>query len=378
MYFDNIDKMCREAIEKYYVPSAVCAIGDKNGVYYKKAFGYSRVIMNEDRPDGVFSGPIPDNAIPATLDTVYDMASLSKLISTTMVVLRLIEEGEMTLPDTVSRFFPDAPEDKRGITVKQLMTHCSGIPAHFPIQAECEKGYDPAHAVLNYPLKYEAETKVEYSCMGYILLAKMAEVCTGKPLDLLADELVFKPLKMNRTGYNPMNSERFKGADIATEEWSPRFEHYIHGNVHDENARCIGGVSGNAGVFSCIDDLCNFAAMLSGHGTFNGKQFLSNQTFERAITNYTPYGPEMRGLGFQLTTGGFNAAGDLYAPLSYGHNGFTGTSLYVDRQTGMFVILLTNRVHYTRQSDGLYRFRRRLHNAATADYTRMILEKGTV
>jgi len=376
MWFDNIDKMCEEAVASYAVPSAVCAIGDKDGVYYKKAFGYSRVIMNEDKPDGVFAGPIPEDAIKATTDTVYDMASLSKLIGTTMVVLRLIEEGEMTLPDTVSRFFPDAPEDKRGITVKQLMTHCSGIASHFNIRSECEKNNcDIAHAVLNYPLKYEAETKVEYTCMGYILLAKMAEVCTGKPLDVLADELVFKPLEMKRTGYNPTEHKRFDGADIATEEWSPRFEHYIHGRVHDENARYIGGVSGNAGVFSCIDDLCNFGSMLSARGTFKGKQFLSRATFERAITNYTPYGPENRGLGFQLTTGGYSATGDLFSPLSYGHNGFTGTSLYVDRDTGLYVVLLTNRVHYTRQSDGLYRFRRRLHNAAMADYTRMIIQR---
>ena len=375
MWFDNIEKMCEDAVASYLVPSAVCAIGDSDGVYFKKAYGYSRVIMNEDKPDGVFSGPIPEDAVPASLDTVYDMASLSKLISTTMVVLRLIEEGEMTLPDTVSRYFPDAPEDKRGITIKQLLTHCSGIASHFNIQNECEKGYDPAHAVLNYPLKYEAETKVEYSCMGYILLAKIAEVCTGKPLDVLADELVFKPLGMTRTGYNPSENDRFKGADIATEEWSPRFEHYIHGRVHDENARYIGGVSGNAGVFSCVDDLCRFARMLSARGSLDGVQFLSRSTFERAITNYTPYGPENRGLGFQLTTGGFSATGDLFSPLSYGHNGFTGTSLYVDRDTGMFVILLTNRVHYTRQSDGLYRFRRRLHNAAITDYSRMIIQR---
>ena len=115
--------------------------------------------------------------------------------------------------------------------------------------------------------------------------------------------------------------------------------------------------------------------MLSRRGEYGGKQFLSRQTFERAITNHTPYGPEFRGLGFQLTVGGLNATGDLFSPLSYGHNGFTGTSLYVDRETGMYVILLTNRVHYTRQSDGLYRFRRRLHNAATADYTRMIIQQ---
>lgn len=375
MWFDNIDSMCREAVGDFAVPSAVVAVGDGNGVYFKRAYGYSRVIMNEDEPAGVFAGPIPADALPATTDTVYDMASLSKLIGTTMVVLRLIEEGEMTLSDTVSRYFPDAPEDKRGITVKQLMTHCSGIPAHFNLENECAKGVDIPHAVLGYPLKYEAETKVEYSCMGYILLAKMAEVCTGRTLDALADELVFGPLDMKRTGYCPDVSERFKGADIATQEWSPKLKHYIHGVVHDENARFGGGVSGNAGVFSCVDDLVNFAGMLSRHGTYNGKQFLSEQTFERAITNYTPYGPESRGLGFQLTTGGLSATGDLFSPYSYGHNGFTGTSLYVDRETGMYVILLTNRVHYTRRSDGLYRFRRRLHNAATADYTRMIIQQ---
>ena len=376
MWFDNIDEMCAEAVRSLAVPSAVCAIGDKDGVYFKKAYGWSRVIMNEDKPEGVFSGPVPDDAIPATLDTVYDMASLSKLISTTMVVLRLIEKGEMTLADTVSRYFPDAPEDKRGITVKQLMTHCSGITPHFNLQTECEKNdCDIPHAVLNYPLRYEAETKVEYTCMGYILLAKMAEVCTGKTLDVLADELVFGPLGMERTGYNPLKNERFAGADIATQEWSPKLEHYIRGVVHDENARYSGGVSGNAGVFSCIDDLCRFASMISGHGTLEGRQFISPQTFEAATANHTPYGPEFRGLGFQLTTGGLNAAGDLYTPLSYGHNGFTGTSLYVDRRTGMYVILLTNRVHFTRQSDGLYRFRRRLHNAATADYTRMIIQR---
>ncbi len=373
--WERIDELCREATENYLVPSAVAAVGDKNGVYYKKAFGWSRVIMNEDEPDGVFKGPVPDNAIPASTDTVYDMASLSKLLSTTMVVLRLVEEGYMTLADTVGRYFPDAPEDKRNISVKQLMTHCSGITAHFNLESECEKGFDIAHAVLNYPLKYEAETKVEYTCMGYILLAKMAEVCTGKRLDLLADEYVFGPLGMKRTGYCPKENARFELADIATEEWSPRLRRYIHGVVHDENARWSGGISGNAGVFSCVDDLCRFGAMLSGKGEFEGKRFLSENTFELSVKNHTPYGPESRGLGFQLTTGGYNATGDLFSPYSYGHNGFTGTSLYCDSRTGMYVVLLTNRVHYTRKSDGLYRFRRALHNAATAEYSRMIIQR---
>ena len=375
MYFDNIDQMCEKAIKELYVPSAVAAIGDADGVYYKKAFGYSRVIMNEDQPTGVFAGPIPEDAVPASVDTVYDMASLSKLISTTMVALRLIEEGVITLPDTVGRFFPDAPADKREITVKQLMTHCSGIASHFPLSKLCSSKEEITKTILEYPLKYEAETKVEYTCMGYILLAKMLETATGKTLDVLAEEYVFSPLDMKRTCYNPKQNPKTQGADIATEEWSPTLGHYIHGVVHDENARFGGGVSGNAGVFSCVDDLCNFASMLSGRGMFRGRQYLSRSTFERAITNYTPYGDEFRGLGFQLTRGGFSATGDLFAPLSYGHNGFTGTSLYVDRETGMYLILLTNRVHYTRASNTLYRFRRALHNAALADYTKMISER---
>lgn len=368
MDFQNTDRLCREAVDTLAFPSLVIAAGDADGVYFKKAYGYSRVIMNEDRPEGVFSGKVPDTAIPATLDTLYDMASLSKLMSTTMVALQLIREGYITLYDSVGSFFPDAPDDKKGINVLDLMTHQSGITPHFALYRECGSADDIYDAILKRPLSYTPHEKTAYSCMGFILLARMLELARGMSLSEMAKKYVFEPLGMKHTGYNPLKDPVLSKMNIAATEWSPTLERYKVGEVHDENAMFSGGEVGNAGVFSCIDDMCIFAKMLASRGKHEGGIYLPEALFDAATENRTPQGPEYRGLGFQLTTPGINAAGDLFSPLSYGHNGFTGTSLYVDRKTGFFLVLLTNRVHFTRESNRLFRFRRACHNTAFCDY----------
>ncbi len=370
-FFENTEKRIVEAFENKAFPSCVIAVGDCDGVYYKKAFGYERVVLTDDAPKGVFCGDIPENAPEATEDTLYDMASLSKLISTTPIALKLLEAGIITLQDTVSRFIPNAPDDKKNITVLQLMTHSSGIPAHFSLSRESESPDKVLDTILNKPLAYEPMTKTAYSCMGFILLANMLERASGMKLDELAQELVFDPLGMSRTGYLPATNERLKDMSIATTEYSKDLGKYVHGAVHDENARYIGGVSGNAGVFSCIDDVAVFAQMLSGRGMYNGRYYLTPATFEAAVKNYTPYGPEYRGLGFYLSVNNASTTGDLFAPLSYGHTGFTGTSIFVDGKSGMFTVMLTNRVHYTRANDKLFRFRRQMHNVTLCDYLRM-------
>ncbi len=370
-FFENTEKAVLAAFENRAFPSCIIAVGDADGVYYKKAFGYERVLPDDTEPDGVFCGDIPDDAPKAGFDTLYDMASLSKLISTTMVTLRLLDIGEITLPDTVSRVFPDAPDDKKNISILQLLTHSSGISAHFSLYRESECPEKALDVILNRPLAYSPSTQAVYSCMGFILLGEMLQKMTGEKLDVLAQKLVFDPLGMSRTGYLPMTNERLKGMSVATTEYSKDLGKYVHGVVHDENARYIGGVSGNAGVFSCIDDMIIFARMLSRRGEHDGEYFLTPATFETAIKNYTPYGPEYRGLGFYLSVDSASTTGDLFAPLSYGHTGFTGTSLYVDRDTGMYTVMLTNRVHYTRANDKLFRFRRQMHNVTLADYLRM-------
>ncbi|MPN09380.1 hypothetical protein SDC9_156669 [bioreactor metagenome] len=175
---------------------------------------------------------------------------------------------------------------------------------------------------------------------------------------------------MNHTGYNPKKDTRLLGMNSAVTEYNESCNGYIEGIVHDENARYQGGVSANAGVFSTVDDLIKFAVMLSNRGKYSNKIYLNKRTFELAITDHTPQKGDSRGLGFELYDGGLFPTGDLFSPLSYGHNGFTGTSLYVDRETGFFMIFLTNRVHFTRESSALYRLRRAVANSAISEYLR--------
>ena len=372
MNFTVIEKLVNDSISAGGIPSAVIAIGDCGGTIYKKAFGLSRYYPDTVKPKGAHPDRSYDGSVAATLDTVYDMASLSKLISTSMVALRLVEMGELCLSDTVNMFF-EKSYDKGGISVKQLMTHQSGIAPYFDLSKGYSGGDIGAYVtekILSVPLEYKTGEHVRYSCMGFILLGKIIESITGKTLDVLAQELVFDPLGMKRTGYCPKTNPRFAHSVTAPTEYDVTSGRYIGGTVHDENARFQGGVSANAGVFSCIDDLCIFSEMLANHGATANGCFLSRNTFDAAITNITPWGEEYRGLGFALKDEGMYPTGELFSPLSYGHTGFTGTSLFVDRATGMYLIILTNRVHFTRESGDLYRLRRRIGNAAISEYTR--------
>lgn len=266
-----------------------------------------------------------------TEDTLFDMASLSKLIGTTCAALKLIEQGRLHLDDTVGMFFEDC-HGKESITVHQLMTHSSGIKPHFPLWL---RGITPAQAVqeiLREPLGYETGTEVAYTCMGYILLGKMIEKIEQEPLDRVVKRLVFEPLGMQNSFYDP-----------PADRPCAATEGDICGTVHDENARFLGGVSGNAGIFCTLDDAVKFAAMINAHGD----GYLPRGLFDMAVQNYTAGCRENRGLGFQLCTFG------------YGHTGFTGTSIYADGKT--YAVLLTNRVHPTRDNAKLAPFRREFH-----------------
>jgi len=194
--------------------------------------------------------------------------------------------------------------------------------------------------------------------MGYILLGKILEAVYGQTLDVLAETRVFGPLGMRRTGYRPA------GGNIAPTEADERTGEALRGIVHDENARFLGGVSGNAGVFSDIGDAARFASMLAQ----GGEGFLSAATLRLATMNHTPGHPERRGLGFCLGGTPDSFMGDLFPAASFGHTGFTGASLAVDPTTGLFAVLLSNRVHPTRRNERIFRFRRAFHNQVYAAY----------
>ncbi len=345
MTFKRAIEFLEQGIKNKHFPSAVLAIGEKENLFVCEARGF-----------------IGQNSkVAASLNTIYDMASLSKIFSTTMVILRLVEKGILCLSDTIDYFF-ETPEDKKGITIQDLMTHTSGMSAGFRLSNSITSPKEALDAILNYPLQAKAGEQVIYSDFGYILLGKLLEKVCQMPLDKIADEYVFHPLEMYSTGYHPQG-------EIAPTEIDPSTGRYIEGAVHDNNARFLNGISGNAGVFSNVKDCIKFASMLSRSGTTDKGRFLSAATMKAATTNYTKGKSENRGLGFKLSGGEADFMGDLCSPNTFGHTGFTGTSLLIDPDTGLFIVLLTNRVHPSRENIGIVRFRKALHNIIMAEYT---------
>lgn len=298
---------------------------------------------------------------PVKLDTIYDLASLSKCVGTTTMALMLLEQGLIRLDDSVTYFFPDLAEKKGQIRIRHLLTHTSGLPAWAPIykQASCRE--DWLQALKEIQLENPTGTKVIYSCLGFILLGLILEKVAGETLDSFLQRELFTPLGMQDTMYNIGASER-----VAPTEYSEERNGVILGEVHDENAFSLGGVSGNAGLFSTANDLATFAAMLLEGGYWEGKRYLSPRTIELMHQNHTASLNDNRGLGWALK-GEYSSGGDLLSPNSFGHTGFTGTSLWIDPSYDLAIILLTNRVHPTRENgSGIIRLRALLANAVVA------------
>jgi CubicO group peptidase (beta-lactamase class C family) len=343
--FAQVDKLIQQGLENGAYPAAALAIGIGSRVYRQEFYG------------------------SCSEHTLFDMASCTKILSPTMVAFRFIEDGLLRLYDTLEDFFPNVPEDKKGITILQLMTHTSGIPDHFFISDSTDDPADAAEVILNHPLEQAPGGDPIYTCMGYILLGKILEQVGGAPLDVLAEKYVFAPLGMTHTGYHP-------SGDIAPTELDPATGKLLCGVVHDENARFLKGISANAGVFSDLNDMIVFAKMLACNGrTEDGSFFLSPATMARAIINHTPNSRgEYRGLGFNLARSPRNFLGDLMSSRTFGHTGFTGTSFAVDPETGLWVVLLTNRVCPTRANTKMIRIRSLVHNAAAAEASRLLAE----
>lgn len=330
--FENTRALVRRGLTSGAYPAAALAIGRG-----------SRVLVTECCGD-------------CGADTLFDLASLSKVVSTTMVALGFLEAGKLALTDRVADFFPQASADKGDITIFHLMTHTSGISPFFFLSREAKGPENALAAILNRPLVQKVGEGPIYSCMGYILLGKILEKVGGAPLDVLAQKWVFAPLSMEHTTYHPP-------ADTAPTERDSTTGKLIQGVVHDENARFLGGISGNAGVFSNIRDVSRFASMLS----CGGAPLLKEETLAMALENRTPQGPEHRGLGFQLAGSENCFLGTELGPRAFGHTGFTGTSIAVDPDTGLWVVLLTNRVCPSRENTALIPLRRQIHDAAARE-----------
>lgn len=291
------------------------------------------------------------------INTIFDLASLTKVIATMPAILMLLDAGEIHLHDKVSYFLKAFEKDeKTNITIEQLLTHTSGLPAHRPYFKNHLTVEQMIDQIGSEQLEYPIGEKVVYSDLGFILLMKLVEQIATTPFEEFVKSYILKPLDMHETGFNPT----FDRMRFAPTTYADSIKDYKYGIVHDENAESMGGVSGHAGLFSTLKDLAHFALMVENKGQFENRQIISEQSMELSKRHFTPFSDERRGLGWQLYSRGLSC-GDLFSPLSYGHTGFTGTSIWFDPTIDLHVIFLTNRVHGNNQQ-AIQRLRPCLHN----------------
>lgn len=350
MRSDKINSFLRERIVANDFPSAVYLVAEKGKILLLDAMG---------------SAVVHPELIEAKINTIYDLASLTKVLVTGLLTAKLIEDGRVGLDDPVSRFLPEFDvADKRKITVRQLVSHMSQIPAWKPLYLFASDPGNVLTEIAETPLD-TGPPSVIYSDLNFIILGKLIERVTGKDLDAVASEMIFMPLGLRSTMYNPPDMLRRK---IAGSELGNKYEqemciekgfapkvgsgegeakgsafrdYQIWGEVHDGNAFYMGGVSGHAGLFSTAKDIFKIAEQFLP----NYSQILNPETCALFRTDLTPGMNEHRSFAFQLATMPESTAGVAMSRESFGHLGFTGTGLWIDPVRDRVFVLLTNRTH---------------------------------
>jgi beta-N-acetylhexosaminidase len=297
-------------------------------------------------------------------DTIYDVASLTKPIVTTAAIMVLVSQGRVDLDAPVSRYLPEwasgpNPAWRKEVTVSDLLLHDSGLPAHRDYFKTAKSSREVLQRVFAEPLVSEPGTKVEYSDLGFMLLGEIVQRLTGKTLAQFARAEIFAPLGMSHSQFNPPRALRVRIA--PTENDSAFRRRQLQGEVDDSNAFVMGGIAGHAGLFTTANDVAIFAQMM-----LNGGIYAHQRTFPRSLVNEfierQEIGDSARTLGWDVPTKN-SSSGQYFSPRTYGHNGFTGTSIWIDPDKDLFVILLTNRVYPSAANEKIKQVRPALHDA---------------
>jgi CubicO group peptidase (beta-lactamase class C family) len=281
-------------------------------------------------------------------NTVYDLASVTKIMATTTSIMKLVSQGKVDVDDPVSEYIPEFNTlEKQEITLRHLLLHTSGLPA-FRIYVDKLKSRDEiVEAVRNEPLINEPGKAYVYSDLGFILLAEIVHEVTGKHVDEFAADEIFSKLDMYDTLYNPYKSgSQFNGRIPPTEIDTVYNRGTVLEVAHDERAYFMDGVAGHAGLFSSAQNVAKYAFMLLNEGDYAGENVIEAEVVEQFTSNQSPI--NYRGLGFDRKSEGFSSAGELTGPQTFGHLGFTGTSLWMDPDEDIAIILLTNRTYPSR------------------------------
>lgn len=331
----DIDDEIAEAMANKEMPGAVVLVARDGKIVKQKAYGYALRYADLDFTE-------VENPVKMESDTIFDLASISKLFTTT-AAMQLYEEGKFELDDPVAEHIPAFAENgKEDVTIRQLMTHTSGFTAWIPLYNMTDNREEAIDIVLTYPLKNEPGTHYEYSDLNLITLGALVEKWSGQRLDEYVAENITEPLGMTDTMYNPPASLIDR---IAATAYVPG-RGMVRGVVHDGNALVLDGVAGHAGVFSTANDMAVFGQMMLNKGIYQGIRILNKETVDLITKNHIPEFPgDDHGLGWELNQDWFMSG--LAEPTTMGHTGFTGTSIVVSPSQNSITILLTNRVHPT-------------------------------
>ena len=346
----HIDEAVHAAIESKEIPGAVVLVARHGRIGYLKAFG-NRAVTGQPEP--------------MTLDTIFDLASLTKVLAATPAIMTLVEQGKIRLDDKVKRYLPlFTGGGKENITLRELLTHYSGLRADFDL-SKVWTGYDATMQELwSETTQSEPGKEFLYSDLNFITLGEVVREVSGQPLDVFVKEHIYSVLRMNETTYNPPESWRPRIAPTETRDRSLQYlkghddsaasQVILRGEVHDPTAWRMGGVSGHAGLFSSARDIAIYAQMLLNRGRYQGVRVFSPLTVRAMTTPQSPKGSTaLRGLGWDIETGYSSPRGDLFAD-GYGHTGFTGTSLWIHPATGTFIVILSSRVHPDGRGDATH------------------------
>ncbi|HEV2426435.1 MAG TPA: exo-beta-N-acetylmuramidase NamZ domain-containing protein [Terriglobia bacterium] len=350
-----IAPVIQQAIRERKMPGAVVLIGHNGRIVYRRAFGYRALVPRR---------------LPMRVDTIFDLASLTKVIATNTAVMQLLEQGKLRLEDPVADYWPEFGANGKGeITVRELMTHYSGLPPDLELEPTWS-GYETAMRMIEQASPvFPPGTRFMYSDVNYETLGELVHRLSGEPLNVYCARHIFKPLRMRSTMFLPPASLRMRIAPTQYEngDHGPM----LWGVVHDPTARDMGGVAGHAGLFSTGDDLALFAQMLLDGGRSHGVRVLTAPSVDKMTAPQTPpFKMAVRGLGWDIDTPFSSNRGDLFSVGSYGHTGFTGTSIWVDPFSRTYVILLTSAVHPEGMGN-VIALRSEIADIAAAAYARM-------
>jgi len=343
----KVDNVIKSAIKDSAFPGAQLLVAKDGIIVHKKSYGFFDY--------GIYSPPVENS-------TLYDLASVTKVVATTNAVMRLADENRLNLDDPVVKYIPEfAQNGKEKITLYNLMVHNSGLPAWRKFYEFCRDPRCVLDSVYATGLIYKTGDSTIYSDLGLITMGKVLERVSGTTLDRYVDSVFFQPLGMIHTRYNPPESLRTRIAPTEVDSFWQRTFVPVQGRVHDENAATLGGVSGHAGLFSTSSDLAIMMQMLLNGGVYGGKRYLKEETIQRFTTRQS--GQSSRGIGWDTRSEGRSFSGSLTSPLTFLHTGFTGTSVVCDPEKKLIVILLTNRVYPTRNTSKIFRVRPEVHDA---------------